>query len=77
MKKLIATALVLISLGAGGASECFEDETCWDGRTMGNTVTGERWVGHNGADTWTPDRINWYVHVKWVGTRSIDMIHTA
>jgi hypothetical protein len=44
---------------------------------MGNTVTGERWLGHNGADQWTPDRINWHVNVKWVGIPSIDMIHTT
>jgi hypothetical protein len=75
VKKQIASALLVLALGTGASgfgSECYEDETCWDGRTMGNHITGERWVGHNGADTWGPDRINWYVLVKWYGDGRLD-----
>ena len=76
MKKGIAAALLAAQLltptSAFGSETCYEDETCWDGRTMGNLITGERWVGHNGADTWGPDRINWYVLVKWYGTGRLD-----
>lgn len=78
---LVALILaILLTPQAGAAHEACTDDgwaTCWDGRTMGNTVTGERWLGHNGADQWTPDRINWHVNVKWVGIPSIDMIHTT
>ena len=73
----IAAAALVVALLATplvGASEvCFEDETCWDSRTMGNRISGERWLGHNGADTWGPNRINWYVHVKHFGNG----VHTA
>ncbi len=54
-------------------AECFDEiddrtgriSSCWDSRTMGNRTEGLRWLGHNGADTWGPNRINWYVIVKY------------
>lgn len=75
-RRLAAVVLVLaISYGIGDmamaadtpATVCHEDMSCWDGRTMGNRTTGERWLGHNGADTWGPNRINWLVLVRWYG----------
>lgn len=78
---LVALILALLLTPQGGRAHtpCYEDQTCWDGRTMGNQITGERWLGHNGADQWTPDRINWYVHVKWGGIVAPDaqMVHTT
>ena len=71
---VLALALV-IGTAAQGHTEpvvCWEDQTCWDGRTMGNRITGERWIGHNGADSWGPNRINWYVLVKWYGPGLLD-----
>ena len=90
MKKLIATALVIASLSNpasayGHEPECFDEiddrtgriSSCFDSRTMGNHTIGQRWLGwYNGADTWGPNRVNWYVHVKYFGVPDIHMIHT-
>jgi hypothetical protein len=47
---LVAVLVVLYLLAAlteVRAGECFEDMSCWDGRTMGNHLTGERVAVYN------------------------------
>ena len=75
MKKAIAAALLAAQLltpaSAYGSDRCFEDETCWDSKTMGNRTIGtidpwERAAGPNlaGVDTG-------YVMVKWFNGNSV------